>query len=413
MRHSVTTPERHGIGTACEVLGMAKQAGSHVRTLQRMAIAAARCGAAALGVLWACSPRDPQSVELPSAALAEPDLGAGELGVGGEVAADGSAEKEAGPADAVEPPGADLAERGDGSGETEAGPAEAVELPDADLAEPDVGAGDLGAGEVSTVGFVLVSPGTFTMGSPEGELGRQGDEVQHEVTLTRGFYLGVTEVTQWQWKWHMGSNPSQFDSCADDCPVEHVTWWQVLAYANAASSAQGLPECYSVEDCYELPAGEMCTVIVNAPGSDPYGCQGYRLPTEAEWEYAYRAGTTTAFYNGDITDTGFDDPNLDAIGWYYGNSTPWGPHPVASKQPNAWGLYDMAGNVAEWTWDRDGTYPAGAVTDPAGPPWGTLRVIRGGSWDQKAGKARAASRDRDYPYGYVSSRGFRLARSAP
>ena len=266
-----------------------------------------------------------------------------------------------------------------------------------------------------TDGFVLVSGGTFTMGSPEGELGNWGDEDQHQVTLTRDFWLQETEVTQAQWSARMGNNPSEFYSCGDDCPVETVNWWEALAYANAASSAEGLPECYTLEGCNDVSPGndlDCSAVSVNAPSGDPYACEGYRLPTEAEWEYAYRAGTTTAFYNGAITDTGCDDPNLDAIGWYCGNASDT-THPVAQKEPNAWGLYDLAGNVLEWTWDWYAVYPTGAVTDPTGPGGGSSRVYRGGSWYGDAGFARAASRYVVPFYRYGAFLGFRLARSAP
>jgi len=141
------------------------------------------------------------------------------------------------------------------------------------------------------------------------------------------------------------------------------------------------------------------------------GVNKYRLPTEAEWEYACRAGSNTAFANGGITETGCGhDPNLDAMGWYCGNSGSK-THPVAQKKPNAWGLYDMHGNVWEWCQDWYGDYPRGHVTDPAGPSSGSLRVNRGGGWSSNAGFCRSAFRDCYSPgfrYGYL---GFRLART--
>ncbi len=139
----------------------------------------------------------------------------------------------------------------------------------------------------------------------------------------------------------------------------------------------------------------------------------YRLPTEAEWEYAARAGSTTAFPNGGITmtDNSCDyDPNLDAIGWYCGNSDRE-THPVAQKQANAWGLFDMSGNIREWIQDWYGDYPIGSVTDPTGPSTGSSRVLRGGSWNDHAWICRSAYRYWISPDNRIFSLGFRLASS--
>ena len=261
-------------------------------------------------------------------------------------------------------------------------------------------------------GFVRIEAGTFTMGSPPGELGRDSDETQHEVTLTRDFFMQATEVTQAQWQSLMGNNPSYFDSCGSDCPVELVNWWDAAGYANALSASEGLDECYTLEGC-DADFGEVpnCTgVTVNAPGGDVYACEGYRLPTEAEWEYAARGGTTTATYNGDLTETscGFDAV-LDPIGWYCGND-PGGTSPVRGKTPNAYGLYDMLGNVWEWCWDRYESYP-GDVTDPSGPLSGSFRVLGGGSWGSDAQLARAAGRFNRGPGFRNRDIGFRLVRT--
>ena len=223
--------------------------------------------------------------------------------------------------------------------------------------------------------FVLIDPGSFTMGAPTAELGREPNEVQHDVTLTDGFYLAETEVTQAQWEAVMGTNPSHFSGC-DDCPVEWVSWHDAVDYCNALSALEGLEPAYEVKCPY-----------VNWDQS----ANGYRLPTEAEWEYACRAGSTTAFYNGGITETQCSDPNLDQIGWYCGNSA-WTTHEVGQKLPNAWGLYDMSGNVYEWCWDWRGDYPLGPVTDPVGPSSGNMRVMRGGSWGYTALQCRSAYR---------------------
>ena len=189
----------------------------------------------------------------------------------------------------------------------------------------------------SPEGFVLVEAGTFTMGSPESELGRSTRETQHGVTLTRDFYLSAAETTQAQWLAVMGTNPSGFPGC-DDCPVETVSWYDAVDYCNALSALEGLDPAYEVNG-----------TDVNW---DP-SANGYRLPTESEWEYACRAGTETAFYNGEIIDISCNDPNLDQIGWYCGNRGAWyepdgRPAEVGQKLPNAWNLYDMTGNVFEW-----------------------------------------------------------------
>ncbi len=227
--------------------------------------------------------------------------------------------------------------------------------------------------------FKLIPAGTFTMGSPTDEPDRESDETQHEVTLSKGFYIQITEVTQGQWKAVMGSNPSQKSDCGDDCPVESVSWDDVQGFIEKLNQTEGTDK--------------------------------YRLPTEAEWEYACRAGTTTAFANGDVTETvwcGYD-PNLDQMGWYCGNSDNK-THPVAQKEPNDWGLYDMHGNVKEWCQDWKGDYPSSPVTDPTGPSSGTYRVFRGGSWGNVAGHCRSAIRGWHDPDYRDHGLGFRVAR---
>ncbi len=225
--------------------------------------------------------------------------------------------------------------------------------------------------------FELISAGTFTMGSPTDELGRWNDETQHEVTLTKSFYMQTTEVTQGQWRAVMGSNPSDFSDCGDDCPVETVSWDDVQEFIEKLNQMEGTDK--------------------------------YRLPTEAEWEYASRAGSTTAFANGEITNIDCDDPNLDQMAWYCGNADIT-THPVAQKDPNDWGLYDMHGNVWEWCEDWYGAY-SGPVTDPTGPSSGTIRVLRGGSWDFNAMYCRSASRYGLKPDNRSYDIGFRVARA--
>ena len=285
--------------------------------------------------------------------------------------------------------------------------------------EPGDGAGgsdaadavDSGDGVSGTeIELLGIPAGRFTMGSPDDEPGRDDEEVQHEVTLTRTFLLSRTEVTQGQWESVMNTNPSLLDT--PSLPMGDVNWWDTLEYTNRLSVSEGLVACYTLTGCTGTPGWNFsCTgVSVNAADGNPLLCAGYRLPTESEWEYAYRAGTTTAFYNGGITDTDCDDPNLDQIGWYCGNGSR--REVVGLSLPNAWGLYDMAGNVFEWCWDWYGTYP-GAVSDPLGPTTGSFRVFRGGSFFIDASFARAAFRGFIAPSVRGSSFGFRLARTAP
>ena len=191
-----------------------------------------------------------------------------------------------------------------------------------------------------------VPAGTFKMGSSNGD----SDETVHTVTISRGFYMGRTEVTQAEWKAVMGNNPSEFKDC-DNCPVEYVSW----------------------EDTQEF------IKKLNARGEGIY-----RLPTEAEWEYAARAGTT-GDYSG----------NLDSMAWYQANSGDK-THPVGTKQPNAWGLYDMHGNVQEWCQDWYGDYPSGSVSDPTGASSGSNRVMRGGQLRSSAASQRSANRDNSW-----------------
>ena len=226
--------------------------------------------------------------------------------------------------------------------------------------------------------FILLPAGIFTMGSPSDEPGRLSREgPQHQVTLTQSFYMQQTEVTQAQWEAVMGSNPSYFSGCPT-CPVEWVSWNEVQEFITK----------------------------MNARGEGTYG-----LPTEAQWEYAARAGSKTAFYNGGITELycGYD-PNLNAIGWYCYNAE-GKTHPVAQKTPNAWGLYDMSGNVFEWCQDRYGSYSSSPSVDPTGPSTGSYRVIRGGSWNYYAQYCRASNRNLSGPDYWDRYLGFRLALS--
>jgi len=246
--------------------------------------------------------------------------------------------------------------------------------------------------------YALISAGTFTMGSPTSEPYRGSGEDQHTVTLTRDFYIGLYEVTQAQWQALMGNNPSTFSSCGSSCPVERVNWYEAVAYANALSQSEGFEACYTLSGCAGDPGEDMeCSDNVGFSGLD---CTGYRLPTEAEWEYAARACTTTAWYCGS------NESCVADIAWYAGSTT----QPVGQKNPNAWGLYDMSGNVWEWVWDWYDDFPSSA-TDPTGPSSGQYRVFRGGGWGSDASGVRSADRNYRAPGNRTYDLGFRLARS--
>jgi len=256
------------------------------------------------------------------------------------------------------------------------------------------------------IDLVQVCAGTFEMGcTPEQSNCDPDESPVHEVTLTRAFWLGQTEVTQSQWQALMAGTPSFHASCGVDCPVEMVTWYEALLFTNAVSAAEGLDECYTLDDCASAPGqGTDCgSVTVNSPTGRPYDCSGYRLPTEAEWEYAARADSTTLYAGSD---------SIDDVGWYVDNSDGT-THPVGAKAPNAFGFLDMSGNVWEWLGDRyDASYYTGdAQTDPVGPDSGDYRAYRGGAWYAPADFTRVARRNHDHPENRGHGLGLRLART--
>ncbi len=233
--------------------------------------------------------------------------------------------------------------------------------------------------------FVLIPAGTFNMGSPTNEKYRDEDELIHSVTISQPFYMQTTEVTQKQWTAVMGDNPSAADWRGGQSPVERVSW----------------------NDCQDF---------INK--LNKMGVGQYRLPTEAEWEYACRAGTVTPYWFGDT---------LDCSQAMFGNNTYKGPTncvdyvekkgwetdapaPVKSFPPNGWGLYDMHGNVWEWCQDWYGKYEVGPVTDPTGPEKGHERVRRGGSFFKYPWYLRSANRNIAHPQSRYHTTGFRLVK---
>ena len=224
--------------------------------------------------------------------------------------------------------------------------------------------------------LLWVEPGAFLMGSPPDEPDRNKAEgPQVSVTLTRGFWLGRTEVTQAQYEAVMGMNPSTFAAAGKDAPVERVSWSDAMVF------------------CRKLTARE------RAAGRLPEG-HAFTLPTEAQWEYACRAGTTGS-YPGEP----------DAMAWTVENSGGT-THPVATKRPNAWGFHDMSGNVLEWCLDWYDAYPRGSATDPHGPRRGHYRIARGGSWRVGASVGRSAARAGGSEGRLDYTMGFRVALAA-
>jgi formylglycine-generating enzyme required for sulfatase activity len=223
--------------------------------------------------------------------------------------------------------------------------------------------------------FAWIPLGSFVMGSPKDEKLRRDNETQHKVTLTKGFYMGVHTVTQEQYETVMGNNPSKFKG-EKNLPVETVSW----------------------DDCQEF--------IKKLRDKNK---KLYRLPTEAEWEYACRAGTKTPFHFGETISTDQANYNGDFTygdgkeGVYRKKTTPVGSFPA-----NAWGLHDMHGNVWQWCEDWYADYPQKDVVDPQGPEKGKGRVLRGGSWDAIPGNCRSAPRHGFEPGRRLSSIGFRL-----
>lgn len=247
--------------------------------------------------------------------------------------------------------------------------------------------------------MVLIKGGGFMMGSPESEFRRENDEIGRRVIVS-DFQLARHEVTQKEYRELMGVNPSNFQG--DDLPVENVSWYEAVIYCNARSQQDDLIPVYAFSG-----SGEAMTVTWNRLAN------GYRLPTEAEWEYAGRAGTDGPFNTGENVTT--DQANY--YGSYPYNNHPPGQYrgrtlPVGGLPPNSWGLHEMHGNVWEWCWDWYGEYPAGDQADPMGPKSGNYKINRGGGWNDFGRHLRSAYRAAHPPFNRTFNLGFRLARNA-
>ena len=286
----------------------------------------------------------------------------------------------------------------------------------------------------AAISMAWVNPGTFTMGSPASETGRKADESpETEVTLTKGYWLGKTEITIGQWKAVTGlSMRAQVNNMLNDDVVYDFggpkqTLRDFMRFNRnepdkiMANEGDSLPMYFvswndAIDFCKKLTAQE------HAAGRLPEGYE-YNLPTEAQWEFACRAGTTNATFNGAMTIEGRNAQVLETISWYGGNSAKGydgkklgnsgaGPRNAGEKTANAWGLQDMYGNLWEWCRDWYGPYPGGKVTDPTGPLTGTGRVNRGGSWGSGPADERSANRAKNPQPEKSAYRGFRIALSA-
>ena len=262
--------------------------------------------------------------------------------------------------------------------------------------------------------MVRINGGTFTMGSPANERGRYDDEIQHQVTVS-SFYMGKYQVTQKEYREVMGVNPSVFKG--DNLPVENVTWFDAVEYCNKLSQKEGLTPVYTITGRTPAAGYPITAATVTANWNN----NGYRLPTEAEWEYACRAGTTTRYWSGNDETSLAGKANVadltlkeifgdDLEYWVNIRDGFAGTSPVGSFSANPWGLYDMHGNVFEWCWDWYGYYANEAQINPRGAVSGVCRVIRGGSWSYDGQYLRSAYRGVDDPDGRDDGLGFRLVR---
>ena len=251
------------------------------------------------------------------------------------------------------------------------------------------------------VEMVYVPGGSFQMGNPDSSVGDSDERPVHTVTVS-GFYMGKHEVTQGQWQAVMGSNPSSFRGT--NLPVESVSWYDAVEFCNALSVAESLTPYYTINKNQTDPNNTSSYDTYKWLVTTNTSAAGYRLPTEAQWEYAAKGG------NGSPGNYTYSGSNTAAdVAWYSGNSGST-THTVGTKAANGLGIYDMSGNVWEWCWDWYGSYSNTAQTDPVGASSGSFRVERGGGWGRSAGIVRSADRYGSGPNGRVNFIGFRLVR---
>jgi len=261
---------------------------------------------------------------------------------------------------------------------------------------------------VKAILMITIPGGTFQMGSTYNS-----DEQPEHTVMVSSFMMNKYEVTQSQYQTVMGTNPSWYNANDDapDCPVEQVSWYDVLVFCNRLSMQEGLTPVYTISGSTDPSVWGSVPLTSSSTWNAAtmnLAANGYRLPTEAEWEYATRGGTTTTYYWGEST----ADETISPYEWYAYNSTN-NTHGVGQKTPNAYGLCDMLGNVSEWCWDWFGTYPSEVQTDPVGPFSGSYRILRGGSIGGTWATLRSAYRDCLDPEYRSHIFGFRVVRRAP
>ena len=263
--------------------------------------------------------------------------------------------------------------------------------------------------ESNGIEMVKISYGEYEMGSDENEWGHEVDEEKHLVTISGSFLMSLKEITQDQWKDVFENNPSNNKSCGGDCPVEMTNWWEAITFVNKLSEQSNIETCYELKGCKGTLGIDYACKSVELRS---LSCRGYRLPTEAEWEYAARAGSKGIFSTGECLND--EQANYDARynrmgckkGIYRKRTIEAG-----KLAKNRWSIYDMYGNVWEWVWDWKSDYSTQPVVDPVGPKKGKTKVVRGCGWGSISKYCRSANRGEMSPGARSSSLGFRIVKS--